>query len=432
MTSEAVTSPAVYIPQRLFFLGAGFSRLAGLPLANELLIQTLRELETFQTETHVHWALEEYLDFLEAVSGERRPEVEDVNIEDFIAYLDHQHFFGLRGSDTFSSEGNQAQLLLRWGIGRVLHKATPEPLPDIYLRFAEQLRAGDVVATFNYDLIVERSLEAVGTPYRRFPQRYEEVHGTYATVEIDRREVVVSKLHGSIDWVNRGRFEETLDYMRATTGDAGEAHFREQDPIFGDNPIVTTHPLVDGPRFEEDPLKKVAVVETLDAYYGEYSMWWHYPPLILAPSQAKQLYGGPFRGFWEGLPLGGSLWGGFSIIGCSLPDADPYAKQVLYEIGRSYAYGREHPEERLGPMNRIVVVNKAELSAVDELIHALLLPPAQPHRLHNRRIGRSCHRSCVSGRRVAKAPGTASALCLRAQRNAQKRSHTRVLPVRGT
>lgn len=358
MTGDAARA---FVPQRLFFLGAGFSRPAGLPLASELLMRTLRMLERFQPETHVHWALDDYLDYVEAVSG-IRPSVEDVDIEEFIGYLDHEHFFGLRGSDTFSSEGNQPQLLLRWGIGRLLHRATPDPLPDIYLRFVEQLRPRDVVATFNYDLIVERALEAIGKPYRRFPNRYEEVRGTYAfgIPDVDQTEVTLLKLHGSIDWVNGSRFEERLDYMRATTGDIGEAHLRERDPIFGDDPIVTARPLVEGPRFADDPLTKVAVLDDLETYYDTYSMWWQYAPLILAPSQAKQLYGGTFRDFWEGLPLGGSLWGGFSIIGCSLPPVDPYAKQVLYQIGRGYAYGRERPEERFGPMNRIKVVNRAD------------------------------------------------------------------------
>jgi hypothetical protein len=89
-------------------------------------------------------------------------------------------------------------------------------------------------------------------------------------------------------------------------------------------------------------------------------MWYEHPPLLLAPSQAKQLYGSPFRGLWEGLPLWASMWGAFSVVGCSLPPADPYAKQVLYRIGHGYGYGREHPEERLGgPMNRVKVVNWA-------------------------------------------------------------------------
>jgi hypothetical protein len=142
-------------------------------------------------------------------------------------------------------------------------------------------------------------------------------------------------------------------------GDEGIAFVKRRDPIFGDQQIVTAGPLVDGPRFADDPLKNVAVISGLDTYYSTYSMWYEHPPLILAPSQAKQLYGSPFRGLWDGLPLGASLWGAFSIVGCSLPPADPYAKQVLHRIGRGYRYGREHPEDRFGPMNRIKVVNWA-------------------------------------------------------------------------
>jgi hypothetical protein len=351
-----------YVPQKLFFLGAGFSRAAGLPLATELLTATLRELERFQPETHVHWALAEYLNYVEAISGAPRLAVDEVNIEDFIAYLDHEHFFGMRGSDTFSGAGNQAQLLLRWGIGRVLHRATPNAIPELYLEFADKLRPQDIVATFNYDLLVERSLEALGKPYRRFPGRYEEVRGTtaYGSPDVDRTEVVIVKLHGSIDWVDRSRFDDRLNYMEDAMGDEGTASVRRRDPIFGDNAVVTARPLVDGPRFSDDPLKTIAVIDDVDTYYSTYNMWYENPPLLLAPSQAKQLYGAPFRGLWEGLPLGGSLWGAYSIVGCSLPPADPYAKQVLYRIGRDYGYGLEHPEERFeGPTNRIKIVNRA-------------------------------------------------------------------------
>ena len=89
--------------------------------------------------------------------------------------------------------------------------------------------------------------------------------------------------------------------------------------------------------------------------------------MILAPSPAKQLYGDPFRELWNGLPLYGQFWGGFSVVGYSLPDVDPYVKQALYRIGRSYVFGREHPEERLGSMNRIKVVNRADAGTAQDL-----------------------------------------------------------------
>jgi hypothetical protein len=349
-----------YLPQRLFFVGAGFSVPAGLPVANDLLSVAIEEIEEFQTESHLHRAIDEYQDFVEATRGERPP-LDGIDVEEFVEYLDHEHFFGFLGSDTFSEEGNRPQLLLRWGIGRVLHRAMPAALPDVYLRFTERLRGGDIVATFNYDLILERALEAVGMPYRRFPHRFTDVYPSHAVVDMERDlgEVCLLKLHGSIDWLNRGRYDDALAYMRATTGEEGESFHRNRDPVFGPNATIETSPLVEGPREEGDALNRIVVIDSLDAYYDDYNMWWRYPPVLLAPSHAKQLYGAPMRGFWAGLPLGASGWGGFSIIGCSLPPADPYTKQALYRIGRDFAYGREHPEERLAPMNRIKVVNYA-------------------------------------------------------------------------
>jgi hypothetical protein len=242
-------------------------------------------------------------------------------------------------------------------------------LPDLYLRFAENLRPGDIIVTFNYDLILERALDAIGTPYRRFPSRFEEVHGTYATgmPEADSQEVLISKLHGSIDWVDRGRFDASLDYARATSGAEGEALWRERDPVFGDKPILTTSELVEGPRFADDPLKRIAVVNELDVYFDTYNLWWRHPPMILAPSQAKQFYGEPFRGLWDGLAGAGSLLRSFAVVGYSLPDADPYTKQVMYEISRSYAYGRDHPEAQLGPSARITIVDKRDPHTAREL-----------------------------------------------------------------
>lgn len=367
-----------YLPQRLFFLGAGFSAPAGLPLAGDLLRLTLDEIAQFQPDSHLHGAVEEYQDFVAALTGSR-PALEEIDVEEFVTYLDHEHYFGFLGSDTFSAEGNRPQLLLRWGIGRVLHRATPEALPDIYLRFAERLRGGDIVATFNYDLILERALQQVGMPYRRFPHRFSEVYPSGGTLDLEAEtaEVCLLKLHGSIDWINRGRFLDLLAHVRAVSGEEGEAHTRDQDPAFGNHPTISTHPLLEGPHHDDDPLAQVHVIDSVDTYYDNYNLWWRYGPVLLAPSHAKQLYGERLRGFWEGLPLGGSLWGGFSIVGCSLPLADPYTKQALYRIGRDFAYGREHPEERFAPMNRIKVVNRADGAAATALRERYRFLPEQ-------------------------------------------------------
>ena len=70
--------------QRLFILGAGFSKPAGLPLATELLDSVLNEIEHLNGRTHLHRAVDSYLDYAEATTG-RRPF--QIDIEEFAALL---------------------------------------------------------------------------------------------------------------------------------------------------------------------------------------------------------------------------------------------------------------------------------------------------------------------------------------------------------
>ena len=75
----------------------------------------------------------------------------EVNFEDFMAFLDVEHYFGLRGSDTWSEDGNEGQVVVKTLIGEILTERTPPigKLPDLYIRFAELLQPDDYVLTFN-------------------------------------------------------------------------------------------------------------------------------------------------------------------------------------------------------------------------------------------------------------------------------------------
>ena len=367
-------------PPRLLFLGAGFSRPAGAALASELLDLVLEELVQLGGETHLHHSLAAYLSYKEATVGAKP---DPVDIEDFAAYLDYQHAFGLLGSDTWSREGNRDQFLLRWGIGRVLHRLTPsaEQMPKLYLRFAEQLRPRDVVVTFNYDLVLERSLERVGLPYRRFPHRYTSVGAMSSTVDSDRdrEEVQVLKPHGSLDWVDRRPYERKLDSMRAVQGAEGVRFSEEQDQLFGPNGCSETQPIVEGQRPAEDPLASIEIIKgSLNAYYAKTNVAYFHPPVVLAPSEAKQLYGASLRDLWEGLAVFGFGWSGISLVGYSLPPADPYTKQTIYQIIQSYVMGLENPGWRIGPMSPICLVDKRENeSEVDQLLARYRFLPAE-------------------------------------------------------
>jgi hypothetical protein len=328
-------------------------------LADELLeLVLVRVRQAAGIETKLDRSLDEYRDFVRGTTGSvpRR-----INFEDFAAYLSHEHVLGLRGSDTWSPEGNEDQLMLRWGIGAVLNELTPTitSLPPVYLEFARQLRPRDQVVTFNYDLVLERALDAVGTRYRRFPWRYDpsDPRCSVMDTEHDASEVKILKVHGSIDWVSRAAFRATYEGRRPDVAPAIALKHRREHPLFGDNPYTPVHRLADGPRPFDDPLSDVYVLDDPDAYYARFGNWWQAAaPLVLVPSQTKLLYGVELRDFWLGLPEFGFAWGGLNIVGYSLPKGDPYTRQVLYRIAKDYVFGRENDGWNPGPQPKIKVI----------------------------------------------------------------------------
>ena len=126
---------------RVFFLGAGFSAPAGVPIAANLLPHALREVRScFPQESKLDRGIDNYLAFREATSGaDDSAPIDLEKLSDFLAY---DHFLGLRGSKTWSEEGNEDQLMLRWAVGAAIHHLTPmaSELPELYLEFARSLR----------------------------------------------------------------------------------------------------------------------------------------------------------------------------------------------------------------------------------------------------------------------------------------------------
>ena len=190
---------------RIFILGAGFSKHAGLPLGPELW-QEIRSrahllpgrAAKFQSD------LESYIDYRRDCDGcELTPD--DVDFEDFCGFLDIEHFLGLRGSDTWSDDGNEGTIVIKTLIGQILAEITPSSaaIPELYKEFAERLEPDDYLLTFNYDNLLESALDAIGKPYRLFSDRYTEVGEYGATVDGSFEEVTILKLHGSIDWFDR-------------------------------------------------------------------------------------------------------------------------------------------------------------------------------------------------------------------------------------
>lgn len=326
---------------RILVLGAGFSRLAGLPLGTELFQLVRRSVATAHGRTNrLERDIARYIQYRRNCD-DCALTPDSIDYEEFLGFLDIEHFLWLRGGDTWSSEGNESQLMIRQAIGRVLLDRTPSgrDLPQAYRRFARGLTSTDWVLTFNYDTLLETALEAEGVRYRLFPHRYSRIHAAHNDIDSSEEEVVVLKLHGSLDWFHRAGYEEQLA-VAASSG----IQYEPRHPVFGRDRIVDATPIVGGPRSEQDPLLKVFRVGDARRVYD--SADWRYAPLLLAPSSMKLVYSQPLHSLWWGLARAGGLCLSVGIIGYSLPPYDAYARQALYALARNFT--EYEPDLRLG------------------------------------------------------------------------------------
>lgn len=316
---------------RIFIIGAGFSKLAGLPLGAELFSLVRSEIEGwYGNESSLHVDIERYIKYRKTCDG-IDIDPAHLDMEEFMSFLDIEHFMELKGSDTWSEEGSATQLLIRKAIGYVLHNRTPtsNKLPQAYLSFAENLSVHDIVITLNYDVILERALDHVGKPYRLFPCRFSEIGRSSNVVDSSREEVTVLKLHGSLDWFDNREF---LDI---------EAEFRElglgsykKHCVFSDPEKYKATPIVDGPRSEDDPLNHIFKITDCDNYYQQKKI--KQAPFILSPSYVKFVYAETLKSFWHGWGNAGGFNLGLSIIGFSLPEHDDYIRIALYQMISNY------------------------------------------------------------------------------------------------
>lgn len=202
----------------LYILGAGFSVAAGLPLAEELWKEVYRRAVRMTGRAgQFRKDLDDYIEFKERAEG-RQLQRDGVDFEEFLGFLDIEHYLGLRGSDTWSEDGNESQVIVKTLIGQILTERTPAPtsIPSLYLRFAEKLQPWDRVITFNYDILLERACEHVGKPYRLAPMRYTSIIGNSGSIDPScYGEVAILKMHGSLDWFSRKSFRLTQESQTA-------------------------------------------------------------------------------------------------------------------------------------------------------------------------------------------------------------------------
>lgn len=350
---------------RIFVLGAGFSQHAGLPLWPELWSTVIRRAKkTILYENKLRPDLDHFVQYKTAVTGGTFAE-ETIDFEEFMGFLDIEHFLGLRGRDTWSATGNESQHIIRNLIAEDLferQQAMSGWQWAPYMEFARKLLPEDYVLTFNYDTIVESALEGAGAPFRLFPSRYAKVYTNHAVGDSAHDEVVVLKLHGSIDWFDYAPVEDELEYFKEVRSTAHTRH-----PVFAKPEVFEPRPITEGPRFPNDPLRKVYRTRKLDSYFGPYPSVSE-SPLILAPSSAKLLYASPLKEFWYGMKGAGALNFCLTIIGFSLPPHDEYVRQILFEMVDNYQnYDPKVPHWTKRPLRFVnLASSEAERNVVRE------------------------------------------------------------------
>ncbi|MBT6153492.1 MAG: hypothetical protein HOK71_05020 [Planctomycetaceae bacterium] len=187
----------------MFILGAGFSKSAGLPLGTELtdiLIQAIElQLDSpAQDNEQLEW-IRDFRGRLHALEGGSTA----INVEQLFDYAHHdaemwrmdQQRVRVGRGDGPATPWNHARMidhvlgLLQEQVSRVILERQRDATVSAIVGFAQQLRAGDGVITFNYDTLVENALDECKTTWS---------HGLQDLKE--EPHVVVLKMHGSADW----------------------------------------------------------------------------------------------------------------------------------------------------------------------------------------------------------------------------------------
>ena len=277
--------------------------------------------------------LETYIEYRKRCDGIHLT-FDTVDLEEFMSFVDIEFHLNLRGKETWSSQGNETQVVVKTLIGQILAERMPSIIPELYLKFARILKPDDYVLTFNYDVLLERALEHAGIAYRLFPSRYGSSqlgsNPKMMVVDDSRDEVIVLKLHGSIDWFDR------TDYSQLEK-DRIERRFKTKtrDPIFEEPTRFGAVPLLDGPRYLDDPLREMHRVKDIQNLYRSNPLFVA-TPWLLNPSSMKILYSEMVRDFWSGLGYAGGMNFRMAVIGFSLPPQDEYARQVIYRLVTNY------------------------------------------------------------------------------------------------
>jgi hypothetical protein len=329
----------------VFFLGAGFSQPAGLPLGDELCAEVLDAAKSRGLyEEDLKHDINEYLDYYYAKTGKRVPE-DQINLEEFMSYIDINNHLVLHGGHTSPAQG-----ILKNLIAYVLHsceiKITDEQFL-LYEHFVERLGPQDMIFTFNYDTILEKTLKRKNIPYRLYEHRYRYDEKNQDLVPDWKDEVNVFKMHGSINWFDITGYEETKKIWEEL--EIGiPPHL-----IFNSRMNNEIHRLLDDPFPPNHPFRNIYIVGNLDKFFIQ-STFKSEAPVIVPPSYHKLANLNYLSDFWYRFSDGILKINKMAIIGFSLPAHDEYIRQPLYWYIRNF---HEHGESLSGKKLKLKIID---------------------------------------------------------------------------
>ena len=350
---------------RLFVLGAGFSKPAGLPLARELL-QLVREEVKSYFECGGGW------------EGTLEREIREwtllypgmpVDLERVLAYSHRKHYLRLLGSDEYFEHGSRSIVAARKAIQTILVAATPSGPPPLYRTFARRLSPNDLVLTFNYDTLLEQALDDFAKPYTLTPEWWL----TRDTPESGQEYVDLLKLHGSVDWYSRQYHDDAKRWHYEQGHDVSD-----RDPIFGPNPLVQPEPLsrgtveVHGQRI----LAQVFRVSNHSEHFPfEEGLGSYVVPFVLPLAHDKLLGHDAILDLWENLHRTMDRFSAIIVIGYSMPSYDSYAYEALGRLFVDYQQGGDttYWEQRRVPIQLITKTDSKQSALRD-------VPFLDPHK----------------------------------------------------
>ena len=332
--------------KRLFILGAGFSHPAGLPLAEELMQSVREDVEFYFQGYGWDGALEkEIKEWRSLYPGQ------PIDLERVLAYSHRKHYLRLMGSEEYFEDGSRSIVAVRKMIQHTLTLATPHVTPTLYRDFVTRLTTNDVILTFNYDTLLEQSLDEIAKPYTLTPEWWLRERSS----GLEPLYVDVLKLHGSIDWYDRHYHEDAMRYHAESGADVPD-----RDPLFGPSPTVPTEPLAHGPTgdFGRHILPRVFRVPNHALHFPiEGGVGSHIVPFILPPAHDKLLGFDPIVDLWWSLHHHLDAYSSIVIIGYSFPSHDSYAYEALGHLLVNYQRGGSTTgwEQRRVPIQLITV-----------------------------------------------------------------------------